>query len=80
VIQLAGFAALHRPQVDAVETVLSEYAHAFDAARRQDSQRNRLEAIYGSAVEAPERNGVRPTAPDGDGEVADLQARRDAAQ
>jgi integrase len=65
---------------DSVETVLSEYAHEFDAVRRQDSQRDRLSVLYGSALEATERNAAQRELDVHDGEVAVLQARRDAAQ
>jgi hypothetical protein len=35
---------------DSIPTVMSTYAHEFDAARRCDEQRDRLAALYGSAV------------------------------
>jgi integrase len=37
---------------DSIQTVLSTYAHEWDAVRRRKDQRDRLEALYGSAMEA----------------------------
>ena len=37
---------------DRIDTVLSVYAHEFDARRRRADQSERLEALYGSAMAA----------------------------
>lgn len=58
----------------------SVYSHEFEAAARSDARRDRLDALYGSAVAAHGRNATRHEAPAGAAEVADLQARRNTAQ
>jgi integrase len=45
---------------DSVETVLSVYAHEYDAARRRASESDELGALYGSAMEAPNAS-TRPS-------------------
>ncbi len=65
---------------DSIETVLSVYAHEFDAARRREAQRDRLADLYGSAMEAPERSKPQQTGRASIGEVGDLQAKRSKAQ
>ena len=67
---------------DSVQTLLSTYAHEFDTARRRAQESNELASMYdrGSAMEASDASTARQAAASGDAEVADLQARRDAAQ
>jgi integrase len=61
---------------DSIQTVLTVYAHEWDAARRREEQRDRLAAIYGSAMEAPGAGRARSAPPEGPAEVADLRAIR----
>ena len=58
----------------------SVYAHEFETASRGARRRERLDAMYGSGVAAAERSRTQPAATGTDGEVVDLQAKRDAAQ
>ena len=58
----------------------SVYSHEFEVARRSQERTARLDAIYGSAVAAPERSHAQQADPAAGGEVADLQARRKGAQ
>ncbi len=55
---------------DSIQTVTSTYAHQWDAVGRRDERRGRLEALYGSAVEAHASASPRPSG----SEVAQLRA------
>jgi integrase len=59
---------------DSIPTVMSTYAHEFDAARRRDEQRDRLATLYGSAVEAAEANTGQQTPPPAAANVTQLRA------
>ncbi len=63
-----------------VSTTLRTYAHAFDAAGRSDDRRNRLTAIYGSAMEAPARKRTKQTIRQPARQALDLRARRPVAK
>lgn len=63
-----------------VGTTMREYTHAYDAARRSDARRDRLAALYGSDVAATDRSEAQQTGDAGQGEVVDLQAKRNEAQ
>lgn len=58
----------------------SVYSHQFEVARRSDERTARLDAIYGSTVGAQGRSEVQRSYPPTPGEVADLQARREASE
>lgn len=58
----------------------SVYAHDFEAVARGAERRARLDVMYGSAVAATDRSPAQRETPPVGAEVADLQARRDAAQ
>lgn len=58
----------------------SVYAHEFEAAGRSDARRERLDALYGSAMAAHGRSQARHDTSAQGAEVADLQARRNTAQ
>lgn len=60
---------------DSIPTVMSTYAHDFDAARRRDEQRDRLAALYGSTVEAPASNAGQQTPPPAESNVTPLRAQ-----
>ena len=60
---------------DSIPTVMSTYAHEFDAARRRDEQRDRLATLYGgSAVEAAGSNAGQQTPPPAGSNVTPLHA------
>jgi integrase len=59
---------------DSIPTVMSTYAHEFDAARRRDEQRDRLTALYGSTVEAAASNATQQTPPPAGSNVTPLHA------
>ncbi|MFL5838410.1 MAG: site-specific integrase [Solirubrobacteraceae bacterium] len=67
---------------DSIATVLSIYAHEYDAARRRQDESAALAALYdrGSAMEAPGSNTRQQTQARAPAEVADLQVKRNAAQ
>jgi integrase len=60
---------------DSIPTVMSTYAHQFDAARRRDEQRDRLATLYGSAVEATDGNPAQQTPPEPASNVTPLHAQ-----
>jgi integrase len=61
---------------DTIEMVLKVYAHEWDAARRRADQRDRLEALYGSAIEAQDVSSAQSSAMAAGGEIVDLQRKR----
>jgi len=66
-----------------VTTTMREYTHAYDASRRSTARRDRLARLYdhvAAPVAASDRSAAQPAARAGDAKVADLQARRNAAQ
>jgi integrase len=64
---------------DSVGTIMAEYAHQFDAARRAQSRRDRLGAME-APMEASGSSTAQQTHAGAPPEVADLQAKRNAAQ
>jgi integrase len=65
---------------DTIETVMSEYAHAFDEVSRRGEQRDRLSAIYGSAMSPNQRSEPQQSNSPQVTEVADLRAIRKEAR
>jgi integrase len=67
---------------DSVETVLSTYAHEYDAARRREDESAALAALYdhGSFMEARGSNGGQQTASDSQSDFALVRAIGDKAQ
>ena len=67
-----------------VATTLRVYVHEFDAARRSDDRRKRLNALYGgrmeATMEAAGSSGVQQPSSTSGAEVLDLSAVRSAAQ
>jgi integrase len=63
---------------DSVATVLSVYAHEYDAARRRGDESDELGAIYGSAMEAPGATTQPSVTPPERSNVASLR-RSDAS-
>jgi integrase len=62
---------------DTVGTILTEYAHTFDAARRQQSRRDRLGAME-TFMETAQGNDGQQTATATGADVASLSAKRSA--
>jgi len=56
-----------------VATTMRIYAHAFDAARRSDERRSRLDRLYGNAMETTGRNRLKQTSGRSDADVRDLR-------
>jgi len=66
-----------------VTTTMRAYTHAYDASRRSTARRGRLAALYdhvAAPVAASDRSQTQQTDSADGAEVADLQARRDAAR
>jgi integrase len=61
---------------DQIQTVLKVYAHEWDAARRRSDQGDRLEAIYGTAMEPADQSPAQQSAAAAGGEIVDLQGKR----
>jgi integrase len=61
---------------DTIQTTLLVYAHEWDAVRRRADQQTRLEALYGSAMEAQDVSSARSGQMAAGGEIVDLQRKR----
>jgi Phage integrase family len=55
------------------------YVHAFDAVRRRDERRARLNRLYGNAVETTERSRRKQSKSRSKAKAPDLLVMRDAA-
>ena len=65
---------------DSVETVLSVYAHEYDAARRRTDESDALGELYGSFMEARGSNTAQQTGRGGPADLALERAIRDKAR
>jgi integrase len=65
---------------DTVATVLTTYVHEWDAARRRNDQRDRLATLYGSGMEATQRDAPRPLSGADALYAPDLRIIRDVAR
>jgi hypothetical protein len=64
---------------DTVGTIMTEYSHAFDSARRAQSRRDRLDAMERPLVTAA-ADTARQIAPAEPGDLASQRAKRGAAR